>query len=153
MGNTYTQMHIQIIFVVKYRSGLIGIEWKQELYKYITGIIQRQNHKVIIINGVSDHLHILIGFRPHQSLAELVQDIKGSSSKWINEKKFLKINFAWQEGYAAFSYSQSHLEKVIYYITNQERHHKKKSFSDEYKEFLRAFKVDFDERYLLKEPE
>jgi len=152
MGNTYSQIHIQIIFAVKYRSGLIGADWKQELYKYIIGIIQKQKHKVIIINGVADHLHILIGFRPHQSLAELVQDIKGSSSKWINEKKFLKIKFAWQEGYAAFSYSQSHLDKVIHYIARQEIHHKKKNFSEEYKEFLKAFKVEFDERYLLSEP-
>lgn len=153
MGNTYTQIHIQIIFVVKYRLGLIGEEWKQELYKYIAGIVQKQKHKLIIINGVADHLHILIGLRPHQSLGELVQDIKGSTSKWINEKKFLKIKFAWQEGYGAFSYSYSHITKVINYIKNQEKHHKKKTFSEEYKAFLKAFEVEFDDRYLLREPE
>jgi REP element-mobilizing transposase RayT len=153
MGNTYTKIHIYIIIVVKYRIGLIAEEWKQELYKYIAGIIQKQRHKLIIINGVSDHLHILIGYRPHQSLAELIQDIKPSSSKWINEKKFLKNKFSWQLGYAAFSYSQSHLEKVIRYIKNQEKHHIRKSFSEEYLEFLNAFKVEYDEKYVLKEPE
>ncbi len=153
MGNTYTKVHIHIIFVVKYRLGLIGEQWKHELYKYIAGIIQKQKHKLIIINGVADHLHILIGLRPHQSLAELVQDLKGSSSKWINEKKYLKIKFAWQEGYGAFSYSQSHLSKVIAYIKNQEKYHQITSFSDEYKGFLKAFEIKYDERYLLNEPE
>ena len=153
MGNTYTQIHIQIIFVVKYRLGFIGEEWKQELYKYIAGIVRKQKHKILIINGVKDHIHLLIGLRPHQSLADLVQDIKGSTSKWINEKKFLKIKFAWQEGYGAFSYSHSHITKVINYIKNQENHHKKKTFSEEYKAFLKAFEVKFDDRYLLREPE
>jgi putative transposase len=114
MGNTYTQIHLQLIFAVKRRASLINSVWKDELYKYISGIIQTQKHKLIIINGVSDHLHILIGFRPHQSLSDL-QDIKGSSSKWINEKKFTPMKFAWQEGYGAFSYSHSHLNKVINY--------------------------------------
>ena len=153
MGNTYTQIHIQIIFVVKYRLGLIGEDWKQELYKYISGIVEKQRHKILIINGVKDHIHLLIGLRPHQSLADLVQDIKGSTSKWINEKKFLKIKFAWQEGYGAFSFSQSHLTKVIDYIKNQEKHHQKKSFADEYKAFLKAFDVKYDDRFLLREPE
>ncbi len=149
MGNTYTQIHIQIIFVVKYRLGLIGEEWKQDLYKYIAGIVQRQKHKIMIINGVKDHIHLLIGLRPHQSLADLVQDIKGSSSKWINEQNFIKTKFAWQEGYGAFSYSHSHLSRVINYIKNQE----KQSFIEEYKSFLEVFEVEFDERYILKEPE
>lgn len=152
MGNTYTKIHIHIIIVLKYRAGLISNEWKEELYKYIAGIIKNQKHKLIIINGVPDHLYILVGLKPHQSLAELVQDIKASSSRWINEKKFLKVNFAWQVGYAAISYSQSHLDKVIEYIRNQEKHHKKKSFFEEYLQFLKAFKVEYDERYLLKEP-
>lgn len=127
--------------------------WKDELYKYITGIIQTQRHKLVIINGVADHVHILIGYRPHQSLSDLVQDIKGSSSKWINEKKFTRSKFAWQEGYGAFSYSHSHLSKVINYIKNQEQHHKKITFMEEYKSFLKNYDVEFDERYILKEPE
>lgn len=127
--------------------------WKDELYKYITGIIQTQKHKLLIINGVADHVHILIGYRPHQSLSDLVQDIKGSSSKWINERKFTRLKFRWQEGYGAFSYSHSHLSEVINYIKNQEQHHKKITFMDEYKSFLKTYDVAFDERYILREPE
>ena len=153
MANSYTQIHLQLIFAVKYRASLINSVWKDELYKYITGIIQTQKHKLIIINGVSDHIHILIGFRPHQSLSNLMQDIKGSSSKWINEKKFTSAKFAWQEGYGAFSYSHSNLNKVINYIKNQEQHHRKLTFIEEYKSFLKAYEIEFDERYILKEPE
>lgn len=153
MSNTYTQIHIQIIFAVKYRMAMINDKWKDELYKYITGIIQTQKHKLLIINGIADHVHILLGYRPHQSLSDLLQDIKGSSSKWINEKKFTLSKFAWQEGYGAFSYSHSDVSKVINYIKNQEEHHKKLTFLDEYKSFLKTYDVAFDERYILREPE
>ena len=132
---------------------MIDSIWKDELYKYITGIIQAQKHKLVIINGTADHVHILIGYRPNKSLSDLVQDIKGSSSKWINERKFTTLKFAWQEGYGAFSYSHSHLSRVINYIKNQEEHHKKVPFMDEYRSFLRDYDVSFDERYILKEPE
>jgi REP element-mobilizing transposase RayT len=132
---------------------MIDSIWKDELYKYITGIIQTQKHKLIIINGVADHVHILLGYRPHQSLSDLLQDIKGSSSKWINEKKFTRSKFAWQEGYGAFSYSHSHLSKVINYIKEQEQHHKKITFMEEYKSFLKTYEVKYDERYILREPE
>lgn len=153
MGNTYTQIHLQIIFVVKYRAAMIDKSWKDELYKYITGIINNNKHKLIIINGVENHIHLLIGYRPHQSLGDLLQDIKGSSSKWINEKKLTKVKFAWQPGYGAFSYSYSHLDKVIRYIKNQEEHHKRKTFFDEYVSFLKVFNVEYDDKFLLKEPE
>ncbi len=153
MGNTYTQIHLQLIFAVKYRAAMIDKSWKDELYKYITGIVQGNKHKLIIINGVQDHLHLLVGFKPHQSLSDLLQDIKGQSSKWINENKFTKLKFNWQEGYGAFSYSHSHLNNVINYIRNQEEHHKKTNFMDEYKSFLKSFEIDFDEQYILKEPE
>ena len=127
--------------------------WKDELQKYITGIIQTQKHKLLIINGVANHVHVLFGYRPHQSLSDLVQDIKGGSSKWINERKFTRSKFAWQEGYGAFSYSHSHLSEVINYIKNQEQHHKKITFMGEYKSFLKTYDVAFDERYILREPE
>ena len=153
MANTYTQIHLQLIFAVKYRKALINKNWKDELYKYITGIIQKQKHKLIIINGIEDHLHILVGFKPHQSLSDLMKDIKGSSSAWINEKNFTQARFAWQEGYSAFSYSHSHLTNVIRYIENQENHHRKISFIEEYKTFLNLYNIEFDERYILKEPE
>jgi putative transposase len=152
MSNTYTQIHLQLIFAVKYRAAMIHTTWKNELYKYITGIVQGNNHKLLIINGVEDHIHILIGYRPHQSLSDLLQDIKGQSSKWINEKKFTRSKFNWQEGYSAFSYGQSQLPRVIKYILKQEEHHKKNSFMHEYKSFLKTYEIDFDERYILKEP-
>ena len=152
MANTYTQIHIQFVFAVKYRNGLIHPSYKEELYKYISGIIKENNHKLLAINGMPDHIHIFIGMRPTQSISDLLQDIKGSSSKWINEKKFLKVKFEWQEGYGAFSYSKSHVNNVINYIQNQENHHKKESFIDEYLRFLELFEVDYDERYIFKEP-
>lgn len=142
-----------MIFAVKYRVAMINNDWKDELYKYISGIIQKQRHKLMIINGVSSHIHLLIGYRPHQALSELLQDIKGSSSKWINENKLTKIKFSWQEGYGAFSYSHSHLSKVINYIKSQEQHHKKITFTQEYIKFLKAFEIEYDEKYVLKEPE
>ena len=152
MANTYTQIHIQFVFAVKYRNGLIHSSFKDELYQYITGIIKANNHKLLAINGMSDHIHILIGMRPTQSISELMQIIKANSSKWINEKKFLKVKFEWQEGYGAFSYSKSHVQNVINYIQNQEERHKTKSFQEEYLEFLEAFEVDYDEHYIFKEP-
>lgn len=153
MSNTFTQINLQIVFGVKYRSAMIDKTWKNNLYKYISGIIQTQNHKLMIINGVADHAHILFGYRPHQSLSDLGQDIKGSSFKWINQKKLTKVKFAWQEGYGAFSYSHSHLQRVINYIKNQELHHKKVKFLDEYESFVKAFGIEYDKRYILREPE
>jgi len=150
MANTYTQIHIQAVFVVQNRDCVIHKSWKNELYKYITGIIQNHNHKVLAINGMPDHVHVLFGMRPTQSLSDLMQDIKGDSSKWINEKGYVKGKFSWQAGYGAFSYSKSHVENVIAYIQNQEIHHKKKTFMEEYIEFLEKFEVDYDERYVFK---
>lgn len=151
MANTYTQIHLHLIFAVKYRTGIIQSKWKDELYKYITGIIQSNNHKLLIINGMPDHIHILVGIRPNQSVSELLQDIKGSSSKWINEKGFVKGRFEWQEGYGAFSYGKSQIKDVIRYIENQEEHHRKKTFREEYLAFLDAFEVEYDEKYIFKE--
>jgi REP element-mobilizing transposase RayT len=150
VANTYTQIHIQAIFVVKFRAALIRPEWKHELYKYISGVIQQNQHKLIIINGVDDHVHILFGMRPVQSLSDLMQDIKGASAKWINDKGFVKGRFEWQKGYGAFSYSKSQIGNVISYIQNQEVHHRKHNFIDEYRSFLKQFDVDYDERYIFK---
>ncbi len=151
MANTYTQIHVQFIFAVKYRNGLIQPSFKAELYQYISGILKPHNHKLLAINGISDHIHIFIGMRPTQSISDLMQDIKGNSSKWINEKSFLKVRFEWQEGYGAFSYSKSHVNNVIDYIKNQEEHHKKESFIAEYLKFLKVFEIEYDERYIFKE--
>ena len=151
MPNTYTQIHIQFVFAVKYRNGLINSSFKGELYQYISGILKPHNHKLLAINGMPDHIHIFIGMRPTQSISDLMQDVKGSSSKWINEKKFLNRKFEWQEGYGAFSYSKSHVDSVINYIKNQEEHHKKESFREEYLKFLKAFEIEYDERYIFRD--
>ena len=151
MANTYTQIHIQFIFAVKYRKGVILASWKDELYKYLTGIVQNNKHKMISINGMHDHIHLLAGIRPSQSISDLMKDLKGSSSKWINEKKFTKERFEWQEGYGAFSYGKSQVKNVISYIENQEKHHKRKSFKEEYLDFLKKFDVEFDDKYLFKD--
>lgn len=150
MANTYTQIHIQAVFAVQNRKSIIHSSWKDELYKYITGIIQNQNHKLLVINGTEDHIHMLFGFRPVQSLSDLIQDVKGCSSRWINEKNFQKSRFSWQEGVGAFSYSKSQLNSIIGYIKNQDEHHRKTTFIEEYIEILRQFEVEFDERYIFK---
>ena len=151
MANTYTQLYIQVVFAVQNRVSLIQPTWKDELYKYITGIVQNNKHKLIAINGIPNHIHVFIGYKPHQLLPDLMQDIKGSSSGWINRKGFIKDKFQWQESYGAFSYSFSHIDKVVKYIINQGQHHKKKTFKEEYIEFLTKFNIDFDERYILKD--
>ncbi len=150
MANTYTQVHIHTVFSVRNRECIIRDQWKDELYKYITGIMRNHNHKLLAINGMPDHIHILFGMRPIQSLSDLLQDVKGNSSKWINDKKFVKGKFSWQEGYGAFSYSKSQLPQVIKYIEGQEKHHIKKTFIEEYKEFLDTFDVEYDKRYIFE---
>ncbi len=150
MANTYTQIHIQAVFSVQNRDCVIRKVWKDELYKYITGIIQNHNHKMLAINGMPDHIHVFFGMRPTQSLSDLMQDIKGDSSKWINQKGFMNARFSWQEGFGAFSYSKSHVNNVIEYIINQEEHHRKRTFIEEYHVLLESFGIDFDERYIFK---
>ena len=132
MAKTYTQIYLQFVFAVKDRNSLIQPEWKDELFKYITGIIQTNKHKLIAINGISDHIHVFIGYKSHQLIPELLQDVKGNSSKWINERQFVTGKFQWQEGYGAFSYSHSQIDAVVKYIQNQDEHHRKKSFQEEY---------------------
>lgn len=153
MANTYTQVHLQFVFAPRYRASLISSTWENDLYKYITGIVQTNKHKLIIINGMPDHVHLLVGFRATQSMADFMQDVKASSSKWINDGKYCKARFEWQTGYGAFSYSKSQLPDVIRYIENQKEHHRKKTFLEEYKLFLEKFEVEYDERYVFKEPE
>ncbi len=149
MANTYTQIHIHAVFAVQNRLSLINKLWKDELYKYISGIVKKNNHKLLIINGMPDHIHMLFGMRPTQSLSDLMQDIKGSSSKWINEKDFVKGKFSWQEGFGAFAYSKKEIKNVIQYIKNQEEHHRKRSLNEEYLKILKDFDVDFNEQYIF----
>lgn len=150
MANTYTQLHIQFIFAVKYRIGLIQPIWQEQLHKYITGIFEKNSHKLLQINSMPDHIHIFIGHRPHQAISDIIQNVKTESSKWIKAEGF-SSDFAWQSGFGAFSYAKSQVPAVIRYIQNQQAHHKKQSFLDEYREFLTRFEIDWDERYIFNE--
>jgi REP element-mobilizing transposase RayT len=149
MANTFTQIYLHLVFAVQNRISLIQPEWRDELYKYITGIVQNNEHKLIAINGTQNHLHIAVGYKPHQLIPNLLQDIKGYSSKWINDKKFIKGKFTWQAGYGAFSFSHSQMDKVVKYINNQEQHHKKQTFHEEYIKLLENYNILFDQKYIL----
>ena len=153
MSNTCTQIHLQFFFEPRFRSSLIQSSWENDLYKYITGIVQKNTHKMIAINGMPDHVHILIGFRTTQSIADLMQDVKSGSSKWINDNKLCTNRFEWQSGYGAFSYSKPELHNVATYIENQKEHHRKETFLDEYRSLLKEFDVEFEEQFLFHEPE
>jgi putative transposase len=149
MANTYSQIYVQVVFAVYGRENLIGSEWRDELYKYITGIVKNHRQKLLAVNGVGDHIHILLNIQPSVALSELVRDIKANSSRWINEKRLVRGKFQWQEGFGAFSYSLSQLDDVIGYIQRQEEHHQKVSFKKEYLTYLERFNVDFDDRYVF----
>ena len=150
MGNSYTQIYIQIVFAVEGRQNLIQPKHNDELQKYITGIVSGQKQKLLAINNMPDHMHLLIGLDAHLSLSELVRDIKANSSRFVNEKKWVGGRFSWQEGFGAFSYSRSQVDAVIRYIQNQQRHHARQTFREEYIEFLRKFQVDYNDRYIFK---
>ena len=150
MSNTYIQIYIQLIFAVKYRHSLIKTSFKEDLHKYITGIVKNQKQKLLAINSMPDHIHKFFGITQEIKLADLVRDIKSDSSLFINDKKLSKQKFHWQEGYGGFSYSQSQKDSVIKYIMNQERHHKEKTFKEEYLEFLKRFDVEYTDKYLFE---
>ncbi len=150
--NTYTQIHIQCVFVPKFRAALIDRRWCEDLHKYITGIVQHYNHKMLAINTMPDHLHMFFGMRPTQSLADLMEEVKGGSSEWINKQRFTPVPFRWQDGYGAFSYEKKRSQGMINYILNQEEHHKKISRHEEYIQLLKEFEIDYDERYVFKDP-
>ena len=149
MANTYSQLFIHLVFAVKYRAAAIDKPWRQELYQYIIGLINNRGHKVYAIGGVSDHIHILVSINPSQSISDLVQNVKRASTLWIKEKGFVKSNFAWQEGFGAFSYGKSQVDNVVKYIQNQENHHSKQTFKDEYISFLKLFGIEYDEKYVF----
>ena len=150
MANTYSQIYIQIVFTVKGRQNLITREHREELHKYITGIVRNRDQKMLSIFSMPDHTHLLVGLKPSIAVSDLVRDVKADSSNFINEKKWLRGKFNWQEGFGAFSYSRSQLDNVIKYILNQEKHHKKKTFREEYVGFLKKFEIDYDEKYLFE---
>ena len=150
MPGTYSQIYIQVVFAVKGRKNLLQKEWRNTVFKYMSGIISAKGHKAIIVNGVEDHVHVFIGLKPVMALSDLVRDIKNNSTNFINDNSFLKQKFQWQEGYGAFSYSKSAVRNVYKYIENQEEHHRKKSFKEEYVGLLEEFEIEFEHRYLFE---
>lgn len=149
MANTYTQLYVQIIFSVKGRISLIPKKHREELHRYITGIIANRDQKPLAIFAMPDHVHLLIGMKPDISISNLVRDIKSGSSKFINDNKWVVGRFSWQGGYGAFSYSKSQVDSVVRYILNQEEHHKGSTFKEEYLDFLEKFEIGFNEKYLF----
>ena len=150
MANTYSQIYIQIVFAMEGRQNLIDPKHNDDLQKYITGIVTKQNQKLIAVNNVPDHIHLVIGQRPDSALSDLVGDIKSGSTNFINRQRWVKGRFNWQEGFGAFSYSRSQLDAVIRYVKNQQKHHQRLSFRDEYVKLLDKFDVPYDERYIFK---
>ena len=150
MANTYTQIYIHIVFAVKGRQNLISKEKRKELHKFITGVVSNRNQKLFAVFAMPDHLHLLVSMGPTCSVSDLVRDIKAGSSKFINEKGWMNNKFNWQEGYGAFSYSRSGVNSVVKYILNQEEHHQKKTFREEYFDFLTKFEIEYDPKYVFE---
>ncbi|MHC1736378.1 MAG: IS200/IS605 family transposase [Ignavibacteriaceae bacterium] len=149
MANTYVQIYVHFIFAVQNRLSLIQDEWQSGLYKYMTGIVEHHNHKLFAINGMSDHIHLLVSMNPKQAPSDLVYHIKRSSSIWINENKLALGQFAWQDGFGAFTYGKSQIPEVAKYIENQKQHHSKKTFQEEYLKLLELFEIKYDKRYIF----
>ncbi|MCF6154665.1 MAG: IS200/IS605 family transposase [Candidatus Brocadia sp.] len=151
MANTYTQIYLHVIFAVKGRDNLISPTWKEELYKYITGIVTNKNQKLIAINGMPNHVHLLVGLKPDIAPSDLIRDVKANSSKFIKDKQWVMGKFEWQLGFGGFSYSHSQLDVIINYIRGQEEHHKTKSFKEEYLEFMKRYAIDYKTEYLFED--
>jgi len=149
MANTYTQCYFHLVFAPKNREALINKEWKSDLEKYITGIIQNKKHKLLAISCMPDHIHIFIGYNINELIPDLVRDIKVSSNEFIKSNKLSKFKFDWQSGYGAFTYSRSQVDSVVKYILNQEEHHKKQTFREEYLDMLAKNEIEFKDEYLF----
>jgi putative transposase len=149
MANTYTQIYIQFVFAVKNRQNLIAKHNKEELHKYILGIVDQRDQKLLAIYCMPDHIHMFVSLGPNILISNFMRDVKAGSSKFINDKKWVQVNFEWQLGYGAFSYSHSQIDSVVKYINNQEQHHLKTSFKDEYVGFLKRFNVEYNDKYLF----
>jgi len=149
MANTYSQIYLHFVFSIKGRENLIEQKYNVELQKYITGLVQNRKQKLLAINNMPDHVHLLVGFGTTMSIADFVEEIKALSSKFINEKGWVRWKFEWQRGYGVFSYSHSQIDQVVKYIANQQSHHKRKEFREEYLELLNRFEVDYDDCYLF----
>lgn len=151
MANTYTKLHIHLVFAVKFRAAIIQSTWEDELHKYITGIVNNNDHKLLCINSVPDHLHMLVGLNPKQSISDMMRFVKGDSAEFINKQQFTKWKFNWQEGYGAFSNRYSQIDSVVKYIKNQKEHHRKKTFKEEYVSMLQKAGVAYDDKYIFKD--
>ena len=149
MANTFSQIYLQFVFAVKNRQCLIAGENKEELHKYITGLVQKRKAKMLAFHCMPDHIHLFVGFKPVISISDFVKEIKVESNEFINNKNWIKKKFNWQEGYGVFSYSHSHIDAVVKYILNQEKHHRKKTFRQEYHQFLEKFEIPYEEKYLF----
>lgn len=150
MAGTYSQIYIQVVFAVKGRQNLLCKDWREDVFKYMCGIIKNKGHKPIIVNGVSDHVHVFIGLKPVMALSDLVRDVKNNSTNFINDHAWIKGRFCWQEGYGAFSYSHAQIDNVYNYILNQEKHHNQQKFRDEYLDLLMKFEVEHNMKYLFE---
>ena len=150
MGDTYTQCYFQLVFAVRNRNALIRKEWKDQLEKYISGIIRNNGHKVLALGTMPDHIHILLGYHLNQLIPDLVEQIKTSSNAWVKENRLSRFRFGWQNGYGAFTYSRSQIDAVIKYILNQEKHHKKELFREEYLRILKKSEIEYKEEYLFE---
>ena len=150
MPGTFSQIYIQYVFAVKGRQNFIGKKFEEEVYKYISGIVTGKEQKSLAVNGMPDHVHVLVGLKPAMRISDLIRDVKNNSSNFINERGWLKQKFSWQDGYGAFSYSESNYSKVIDYIKNQKQHHAKRTFGQEYLSFLKNFNIPFEEKYLFE---
>jgi putative transposase len=149
MANTFSQIYLQFVFAVQQRQSLIPKEHKEELHKYITGLVQNRQAKMLAVHCMPDHTHLFVGFKPTILISDFVKEIKVESNEFINNKKWLKGKFKWQEGYGVFSYSHSHINRVVNYVLNQELHHQKRTFKVEYYELLEKFKIPYEEKYLF----
>lgn len=150
MANTYTQCYFHLVFAVKNREALIKKEWKDDLEKYITGVVQNHNHKMLAIGSMPDHIHIFIGYNVNHLIPNLVEEIKTSSNKWIKQNRLSKFKFEWQRGYGAFTHARSQLDTVVKYVLSQKEHHRKRTFREEYPEMLRKNDIEYKDEYVFE---
>ncbi|MEQ1796765.1 MAG: IS200/IS605 family transposase [Lacibacter sp.] len=150
MANTFSQIYLQFVFAVRHRQSLIPKEHKEELHKYITALVQNRKAKMIAVHCMPDHAHLFVGFRPSISISDFIKEIKVESNEFLNNQNWMKNKFNWQEGYGVFSYGHSQIDTVAQYVLNQELHHKKKTFREEYLDFLDRFQIPFEEKYLFE---
>ncbi|MHB1179076.1 MAG: IS200/IS605 family transposase [Daejeonella sp.] len=150
MADTFSQIYLQFVFAVKHRQNLIAKEHKEEVHKYITALVQHRKAKMLAIHCMPDHIHFFVGYKPNVLISDFVKEIKVESNEFINNKNWIREHFNWQEGYGVFSYSHSHIDRVVKYILNQEKHHTKKTFRQEYHQLLDKFQITYEEKYVFE---